>query len=47
MIQYFCEMCDAYVLALRRKDNIFVCDKCNEKYPIKDDPRYPLKDEID
>ena len=34
-MQYYCEMCDEYVLADRRKDNIYVCDKCNNKYPIE------------
>ena len=28
-----CELCDNYN-ATRRKDNIYVCDKCNNKYPI-------------
>ncbi len=30
-----CELCSEYK-AIRRKDNLYVCDKCNEKYPTKD-----------
>ena len=32
---YVCEMCDGDEKAKRRKDNIYVCNKCNKKYPIK------------
>ena len=32
---YTCEMCDTEKKAKRRKDNIFVCKECNEKYPTK------------
>ena len=31
---YTCEMCDTEEKATRRKDNIFVCDRCDNKYPI-------------
>ena len=31
---YNCEMCDSEKKAIRRKDNIYVCNECNEKYPI-------------
>ena len=31
---YTCELCDTEDEAKRRKDNIYVCSKCNEKYPI-------------
>ena len=30
-----CELCDDG-LGKRRADNIFVCDKCDEKYPIEE-----------
>lgn len=31
-----CELCDKEkVIATRRQDNIFVCDECDKKYPIK------------
>ncbi len=30
-----CELCDSKD-GVRREDNIYVCSKCNEKYPIKD-----------
>lgn len=30
-----CELCDIGK-GKRRKDNIYVCDKCNKKYPIKE-----------
>tara|TARA_Y100000593_G_C4160942_1_gene261971 strand:+ start:191 stop:346 length:156 start_codon:yes stop_codon:yes gene_type:complete len=29
-----CELCDEDVTAIRRDDNIYVCDKCDKKYPI-------------
>ena len=32
---YPCELCDS-LSGKRRKDNIAICDKCNEKYPIKE-----------
>ena len=35
-MQYYCELCDTFKLAERRKDNIYVCDDCNKKYPLKD-----------
>ena len=28
-----CELCDNYK-GQRREDNIYVCNKCNKKYPI-------------
>ena len=31
-----CEICDNYK-AIRRQDNLYVCDKCNEEYPIPDE----------
>ena len=35
MTEYkYCEMCDTTNTAKRRKDNIYVCDKCNKKYPV-------------
>lgn len=33
---WLCEMCDTYYRAKRRKDNIYLCDVCNYKYPIKE-----------
>ena len=30
-----CELCDDGE-GVRREDNIFVCDECNKKYPIKE-----------
>ena len=32
---YPCELCDS-MEGKRRKDNLSVCDKCNNKYPIKE-----------
>tara|TARA_R110000824_G_scaffold284376_1_gene472669 strand:+ start:6896 stop:7105 length:210 start_codon:yes stop_codon:yes gene_type:complete len=31
---YTCEMCETEEESKRREDNIYVCNKCNEKYPI-------------
>ena len=31
-----CELCDSNE-GNRREDNIYTCNNCNEKYPIKDD----------
>ncbi len=31
-----CELCDSPE-GTRRDDNIYVCDICNDKYPIKED----------
>ena len=31
-----CELCDNDK-AIRREDNIYVCNECNQKYPIKGD----------
>jgi len=30
-----CELCDSEE-GIRRDDNIYVCDSCNNKYPIKE-----------
>ena len=35
IMQYYCELCDTYKLAERRKDNIYVCKDCDKKHPIK------------
>jgi len=32
-----CEVCGESVVAFKREDDIYVCDKCNKKYPIKDE----------
>lgn len=32
-----CEICDKDSIAFRREDNVYICDKCNKKYPIKGD----------
>ncbi len=32
-----CEICDEDTIAFKREDNIYICDKCNKKYPIKKD----------
>ena len=34
-----CEVCGEIVVAFKRADDIYVCDKCNKKYPIKDEWR--------
>ena len=31
---YTCELCDTENKAKRRKDNIYVCNKCNKQYTI-------------
>ena len=31
-----CELCDSEE-GIRRKDNIYVCDKCNKEHPIEGD----------
>ena len=31
-----CEMCDSKE-ARRREDNMYLCDECNDVYPIGDD----------
>lgn len=30
-----CELCDKMGKSERRADNIYVCNECNEKYPIR------------
>ena len=31
-----CEMCDSDN-AVRREDNLYVCDKCNNNYPLEEE----------
>ena len=31
-----CEMCDGLNGIRRKRDNLYVCYKCNEKYPVKE-----------
>ena len=31
----YCELCDSKK-GIRREDNIYVCNECNEKFPIKE-----------
>ena len=40
--EYPCEMCDD-LNGIRRKDNIFVCYECSEKYPIKEQNEKPKR----
>ena len=43
-----CEVCGENVVAFKRADDIYVCDKCNKKYPIKECPcMYGLCDNKD
>jgi ribosomal protein L37AE/L43A len=32
-----CEVCGKNKISFKRADDIYVCDKCNKRYPIKDD----------
>ena len=31
-----CELCDNFEGGKKREDNIYVCDECNEKHPLKE-----------
>ena len=32
-----CELCDNFEGGKKREDNIYVCDECNEKHPLKEE----------